>query len=216
MHPHCCNGCPEQQKPYCRCVYERRRARHAQELSEIELRLGELRRKQTDQVMLRRAIVSMATASTSHSWKQMQQVSTRIQPATLRIMATSNPACNHVLPCQVPTEPPTEPDPRGRLERHVPPSRVRPPPPGSAAPQLARRGGAERENSSAPSAGATKSHHDHSSTGAGFFGGAAMHYDVGDLVLVHQQLVDSQQMHDAQQVSELVRGYSHDWPSMPT
>jgi hypothetical protein len=32
-----------------------------------------------------------------------------------------------------------------------------------------------------------------------------MHYNVGDLVLVHQQLVDSQQMHDAQQVSELVR-----------
>ena len=74
MHPHCCNGCPEQQKPYCRCVYERRRARHAQELSEIELRLGELRQKQTDQVMLRRAIVSIATASISHSWKQMQHL----------------------------------------------------------------------------------------------------------------------------------------------
>ena len=51
VHPHCCNDCPEQQKPYCRCVYQRRRARHARELSEIEMRLGELRRKQTEQVM---------------------------------------------------------------------------------------------------------------------------------------------------------------------
>lgn len=63
MHPHCYNGCPEQQKPYCRCVYERRRARHARELSEIEMRLGELRRKQTEQVMLRRAILSIAAVS---------------------------------------------------------------------------------------------------------------------------------------------------------
>lgn len=62
-HPHCYNGCLEQQKPYCRCVYEQRRARHAQELSEIESRLGELRRKQTEQVTLRRAIVSIAAVS---------------------------------------------------------------------------------------------------------------------------------------------------------
>ena len=132
------------------------------------------------------------------------------------------PACNPTLTCQVPTEPPTEPDPRGRLERHVPPSRVRPPPPGSAPPQRARCGGGERENSSAPSAGATKSQHDHSSTGAGFFGGTAMHYDVGDLVLVHQQLVDSQQMHDAQEVSNvsyevgMYAQQAHDWPAMLT
>lgn len=126
----------------------------------------------------------------------------------------------HVLPCQVPTEPPTEPDPRGRLERHVPPSRVRPLPAGSAAPRLAWRSGGECENSSAPSAGASKSQHDHSSTGVGFFGGAAMRFDVGDPVLVHQQFVDSQQMHDAQQVCELVRVYvrpaGYDRPSMPT
>ena len=139
----------------------------------------------------------------------MEHVSTRIQPATLRMRGcnATYPVCNPTLTCQVPTESPTEPDPRGRLERHVPPSRVRPPPPGSAPPQRARCGGGERENSSAPSAGATKSQHDHSSTGAGFFGGTAMHYDVGDLVLVHQQLVDSQQMHDAQQARELVSRY---------
>ena len=129
------------------------------------------------------------------------------------------PACIHVLPCQVPTEPPTEPDPRGRLERHVPPSRVRPPPAGSAAPRPAWRSGGECENSSAPSAGATKSRHDHSSTGVGVPGGTAMRFDVGDRVLVHQQLVDSQQMHDAQQVCELVRAYvrpaGYDRPSMP-
>ena len=129
------------------------------------------------------------------------------------------PICIHVLPCQVPTEPPTEPDPRGRLERHVPPSRVRPPPAGSAAPRPAWRSGGECENSSAPSAGATKSRHDHSSTGVGVPGGTAMRFDVGDRVLVHQQLVDSQQMHDAQQVSELVRAYvrpaGYDRPSMP-
>ena len=130
------------------------------------------------------------------------------------------PACIHVLPCQVPTEPPTEPDPRGRLERHVPPSRVRPPPAGSTAPRPAWRSGGECENSSAPSAGATKSRHDHSSTGVGVPGGTAMRFDVGDRVLVHQQLVDSQQMHDAQQVCELVRAYvrpaGYDRPSMPT
>ena len=47
-----------------------------------------------------------------------------------------------------------------------------------------------------------------------------MRFDVGDRVLVHQQLVDSQQMHDAQQVCELVRAYvrpaGYDRPSMPT
>ena len=46
-----------------------------------------------------------------------------------------------------------------------------------------------------------------------------MRFDVGDRVLVHQQLVDSQQMHDAQQVCELVRAYvrpaGYDRPSMP-
>lgn len=79
MRPHCYNGCPEQQKPYCRCVYERRRARHAWELSEIESRLGELRRKQTEQVG---AIVSIAAVSIvipGSRWSRSPHVSS-LQP----------------------------------------------------------------------------------------------------------------------------------------